>query len=883
MDLCQSWQSNKLEMELVAALQNTVCQDPKLLLAVRQFMEEAAASNMAEFLKAMSVILANKTYSAVARSAAGLQIKSSLTSNDESVRKQKQETWHQFPNESRELIKHNLLATLGTENTRPSCAAQCVAVLAVIELPLQRWEILIQTLRNNVVGEGSSELLRESALEAIGYICQDIQCDLTENQLNQMLSAIVHGMRWVEPSQYVRLAATTALYNSLELTEAIFEKEVERNAIMQVVCEATVSKDKNTCVAALQCLVKIVSLYYQLMEPYMTPALCSITLEAVKAEHDDIALQGIEFWSTVCQEEIELEIERQEATEDGRAPTCVSMHYARGALHSLVPVLIDRLSKQDECEDEDVSSPAKASSICLRWLTSTSANEMLALVLPFLLANITSDDWRLRNAVLITFGSVLSELDANTLKPLADQLMPAFIQLMSDSSANVRSSAARNLAQVFKIVPEAAIDQSYLEPLVQLLLKGLQAEPRVASNVCLALIGLSNAASKAAPTGETYALSPFFEFIMAGLLATSERFDGGQANLRGTAYDALQKMIGDSSLDCYLVVQRTTIVIFERISQAIQMERHISEQRRRQLNETLSLLCATLQSLLRKIHKEECPQISDAVMNAMLSIIQLNAGKSGRVQESGFLVVSALVDRLGVQFAAYMPAFKHLLICGLQTHQKYLIFCASIGLFVNICHALKEQLVPYCDEIMSVLMTNLMDPSVHRNVKPPILSAFGDLARAIGSHFLKYFDMVLGILLAASNLQKDPTNIDTNEYIVELRENVVLGYFGILQSLMGLDQTGHPLMHLAPHLPHIIGLINRIAQDGEISDSSMPSAANLIGDLCTCFGPQLRPLMDTAAIIQLLDDGKQSMDNDIFTRVIEIVQKITGQSSTQSL
>jgi len=45
---------------------------------------------------------------------------------------------------------------------------------------------------------------------------------------------------------------------------------------MQVVCEATQSLDTQVRVAALQCLVKIMSLYYQYMEHYMGPALFAV-------------------------------------------------------------------------------------------------------------------------------------------------------------------------------------------------------------------------------------------------------------------------------------------------------------------------------------------------------------------------------------------------------------------------------------------------------------------------------------------------------------------------------------------------------------------------------------------------------------------------------
>jgi importin subunit beta-1 len=68
------------------------------------------------------------------------------------------------------------------------------------------------------------------------------------------------------------------------------------------------------------------------METYIGQALFPITLEAMKSENDQVALQGIEFWSNVCDEEIDLAIESQEAKNAGQTPEHMSRHYARGAL-----------------------------------------------------------------------------------------------------------------------------------------------------------------------------------------------------------------------------------------------------------------------------------------------------------------------------------------------------------------------------------------------------------------------------------------------------------------------------------------------------------------------------------------------------------------------
>lgn len=55
-----------------------------------------------------------------------------------------------------------------------------------------------------------------------------------------------------------------------------------------------------------------------------------ISLNAMKSQINEVALQGIEFWSNVCEEEISLSVEAEEAREQGRAPESVSRHYARG-------------------------------------------------------------------------------------------------------------------------------------------------------------------------------------------------------------------------------------------------------------------------------------------------------------------------------------------------------------------------------------------------------------------------------------------------------------------------------------------------------------------------------------------------------------------------
>jgi len=82
--------------------------DKNELVAAKEFLEQAAQTNLAEFLKALSDVLVHGGNSPVARMAAGLQLKNHLTSKDSVLKLQYQQRWLRFPEDIREYIKKNV-------------------------------------------------------------------------------------------------------------------------------------------------------------------------------------------------------------------------------------------------------------------------------------------------------------------------------------------------------------------------------------------------------------------------------------------------------------------------------------------------------------------------------------------------------------------------------------------------------------------------------------------------------------------------------------------------------------------------------------------------------------------------------------------------------
>jgi importin subunit beta-1 len=258
--------------------------------------------------------LANESAQPHIRAAAGLALKNAFSFREYPRLREVQRRWaEQIEQSVKNNIKNLALNTLKSNDRQAGqSAGQFIASIAAIELPRNQWPELMPTLVENVASGG--DRLKQSSLITIGYICESEDTQLREALIahsNSILTAVVQGARKEESNLEVRNAAMTALSDSLEFVRTNFENEGERNYIMQVVCEATQSGDSRIEASAYGCLNRIMGLYYDKMKFYMEKALYGLTIIGMKSEEEDVAKLAVEFWCTVCEEEIAIEDDNQ--------------------------------------------------------------------------------------------------------------------------------------------------------------------------------------------------------------------------------------------------------------------------------------------------------------------------------------------------------------------------------------------------------------------------------------------------------------------------------------------------------------------------------------------------------------------------------------------
>ncbi|KAM0426264.1 hypothetical protein ACHAPT_008617, partial [Fusarium lateritium] len=813
--------------------------------AAEQQLTQAAESNFPLYLATLVQELANESADGSIRAAAGIALKNAFTTRDFTRHQELQAKWlQQTDDETKNRVKELTLQTLGSTNTQAgTAAAQVISSIAAIELPRGQWNDLLPFLVKNV-SEGADHQ-KQSSLTTIGYVCESQDSELRMALVahsNAILTAVVQGARKEETNGEVRLAAITALGDSLEFVGNNFKHEGERNYIMQVVCEATQADDSRIQQGAFGCLNRIMALYYENMRFYMEKALFGLTILGMKSEDEDVAKLAVEFWSTVCEEEISIEDDNaQVESSDQMRPF---YNFARVAANEVVPVLLDLLTKQDEDATDDEYNLSRAAYQCLQLYAQAVGATIIAPVLQFVEGNLRHEDWHNRDAAVSAFGAIMEGPDEKTLDPIVRQALPILITMMEDQSLHVKDSTAYALGRITEACSEAIDPQTQLPTLIESLFKGLLSNAKMAPSCCWALMNLAErfAGDLGAAANP---ITPHFNQAVSSLLDVTARTDA-DTSVRTAAYEVLNVFVQNAASESLQPIASLSDVIIKRLEETVPLQNQVvSVEDKITLEEMQNSLCTVLQAIIGRLDKEIIPQ-GDRIMQILLQMLNSVGGKSS-VPDAVFATISALSTSMEEDFIKYMDAFAPFLYNALGNQDEPSLCSMAIGLVSDITRSLGERSQPYCDNFMNYLLNNLrvgllsaqvfssnnlQSTTLANQFKPAILQCFGDIAGAITGHFETYLSVVAQVLEQASTVTASPEGpYEMFDYVISLREGIMDAWGGIIGAMKASQKT----QSLLQYVPAIFQLLNLIANDMNRSESLMRAAMGVIGDLADAY------------------------------------------------
>lgn len=862
-----------MSADLTTTLVNCQNPDPAVRTAAEAALASAEQTNLAEFFVALAGELASEGKDVTVRQLAGLHFKNLLVAKDDALQVEKHNKWKAIPAERRAVIKASVLGAIRSPvQVARHTAAQASAEIATVELPYKEWPEFLTVLMENVTGAGVDDGIKISSLECLGFTCERIALtlgaaagegtpEIAPDITDLMLTTIVDGIRADRPDP-IRLAAAKALGNSLSFTRKNMENEQERDMILKTICDATQSPDARVRAAAYECIVQIAYQYYDKLQNYMQ-TIFQLTFQTIRSDEEAVALQAIEFWSTLAEEEMELMDVAAELAEAGRAPppesACVG--YVKAALEHLAPLLTETLTKQDEEVeiDDDQWNLNMSGATCLTLVANCVEDAIVPAIMPFVQQNIQSENWRHREAATMAFSSILEGPGDEAIGQYVNQSIPVLLGALSDPNDLVKDTTAWTLGRICDLHVRSIPEDTFPTLVNGLAGKLLSETPRVSSQACYGIHNLAAAFQNdsAAATSGTNALSPYMPQLLQTLLQVVDREDASESNLRISAFEAISVLIQNAAPDVKGVLLQLLPAIIDRLAQSFNMPA-LTNDDKEQKEGVQGLLCGLVQVIAIKMTKEELLPYCDSIMTNFLQVLQT---KNATCHEEALSASSAVANVLEGDFAKYMQALQPFLMTGLRNFEAYQVCTVAVGLVGDISRAIEGDMKPYCDDIMSALIEALQNPSLHRSVKPPVLSCFGDVALAIGAGYEPYLQVSLMMLLQAAQTRAPEDDDDLIDYVNMLREGILEAYTGIVQGLKDGGRTDL----LSPYMDAIMGFLEMLASDrkNDYDNEVLSKACGLVGDIASSLGASIKEQIRQPYVMELLKEGHATGDATI--------------------
>jgi Karyopherin (importin) beta len=401
--------------------------------------------------------------------------------------------------------------------------------------------------------------------------------------------------------------------------------------------------------AAYECISQIAFQYYDKLQEYMM-TLFQLTTVAIENDEENVALQAIEFWSTLCEEEIDLIDEAINFQMNNIPVTRQCMHYVKGALERLGPLLTSTMTKQDEdyTSDDDIWNLSMAAATCLSLVANATEDAVVPVIAPFVQQHIQSENWRFREAATMAFSSILDGPSSETIGPYVNQSIPILLAALSDPHDMVKDTTAWTIGRICELHVRSIPQETFPTLVNGLMSKLLTESPQVSSQACYALHNLASAFAEddAAQTSGTNALTPFMPQLLESLLQVTDRDDADEKNLRNAAFEAISALIQNGAPDCKPLFEKLLPVILGRLQGSFSVPVLTNEDKERKEG-VQGLLCGLIQVLVYKLGVQDLLPHADSIMQNLLQVLQT---KNATCHEEAFSATSAVCDKLEAHF-----------------------------------------------------------------------------------------------------------------------------------------------------------------------------------------------------------------------------------------
>lgn len=796
---------------------------------------------------------------------AGVVLKRLFSWESAQRREEVNEKWLKIEEGDREKLRRKLQEGLEKCPGRiGNIVAQCMSTVARLEVVSGRWNNVFHEL-TEIMKKEKSDFAKKNVIETIGFLCADpsgIDAEIITYSSGHILTAIIDGTR--SNNDEVALQAYSAMEKSLSFVSHNIGIENECRLIMSEIYNGCVSKNDEVSVAAMECFVSALFIYYSKVFKYIEMVFGRIAMEFLHSRKIKKIMVSMELWGVVAEHEMEAGLQ-------------------------LIPQIFPSLCSQivyflpnttlEQTEDWTVY---KAAAKLLSLLVECSPKQISEKVTfsdgSYALSQrveqqICSTNASTIEAGLILFGSILNESTCNGLAQLFPKVVSVVAHALKMGNAVLLDTALWVFEKMFRYAYFYVEKSKETYEIIMYILDILETGTEEAVSASWALSEVVKAIREnevSSKTGTGHIIFTNYAFILEKIMNRFLRLNRKEFTLYVALTSVICELIKTSLDKDRHAVLGVTSEIIARTKETLP-ERDASE-------EVLAAYMSILQACICTCAEKILLYVKE-IIEIYLYIVE-NRRHTG-VHTDAYLILGMLSDKIGIKFTNYLVTVMPYVIrdlkwlCeGTASEQESLTFYISLITFIgSVASSTQLGFGMYSDKIMPILIKAVGISHVPRDIKVGIIFAFADISLAVGKVFDRYFPHILRIGVSIANLEVKNDDI---KFVFSLWEALLE-----LLSCMVQGSDGKSVL-IVENISTLLEIVRKITS-GPVDDICMVKSLNLISDLWILYAgknQQVIQELDAQWILDLIAD--QALSEKVNIREAAVTTRFQIHSAVQN-
>jgi importin subunit beta-1 len=657
--------------------------------------------------------------------------------------------------------------------------SQILAKIAYIELQNKLWEDIFEEFSDYLFIRRGDCNFYEGILETLEFLFQEFFdrqkfFEILKNKFTLIFEIILTPIKnRVFGTEDLIFAALKTLFITLNFVDLKQLRDFDCDLIFSLVINQLTDQLPLIRTFAFEILELMVKKYYEKIGSFIS-IIFDLTLMTLEQDSEEVCLKAIEFWSTLADEEFQINLDSIQALNEGRIPKIYSKQFIMksGLILSFILLIFIENRKIIESEDSNCKSSI---GFCLNLIVQADPNAILPRVVNFIENKINFySKARSKHTVVFSLIAIFEGIGSKVLYNHLTKTSFLLLSFSENDNRELRQTTLFLFGKIFQISP--FILRVNLDKILQILLKNIF-DKKNATDIYWILNEVFQSFSSEGLTegyleticsiffnsihqtiSEGKIIEDLFEIICSLVLNSSTRSHCNFILLIPTTFKALKLNFLTNNFNSKEAGKKVQFHLFRFLGSSVQ--RFGQKFTQLFLDEIINFIFILIE-ITKKFKLDS--DLEDEIINFIGTVVQkFKRASKALISEVMFIIFEYIKKNVDHQSVA-----------------------AAIGIIGDVFSSFENPNEVLIQKTTGILINLLQNENIGFETKPLIISSLGDLSFAAGGYFMEFqgtiFPIVKSIIESIYNYEKsiDP---DIFEWILTLKESLLEILTGLIHS-----------------------------------------------------------------------------------------------------